>query len=299
LPIFISYSHQDSEFVDRLALQLVKARALVWLDRWELNVGDSLVRRVEEAVAGASALIVVLSNASVASEWCRKELSAGLVRELEEKRVVVMPVRLDDCTFPLFLREKKFADFRTDFDTGLADLLKAVARVTTDTRSRVEEPEWHIDWSVDWGMENGTAAYVLSFVEQAVDKPYTSLIVARIRGNAQATARYKLYEREGLSWLHRHILMESLADASSKLDLRLVLQDPQPRQLEFAIRDDKHGIEWTASVECRLLGEDSGSDVLVDVAGLFARSAEHSRSSSRQPTQEEQARIARVIATLE
>jgi hypothetical protein len=43
MPIFISYNHQDSAFVDRLARNLVLRRHNVWMDRWEMNVGDSLI----------------------------------------------------------------------------------------------------------------------------------------------------------------------------------------------------------------------------------------------------------------
>src|SRR4051812_23154787 len=108
MPIFISYSHADSEFVDRLATQLVQQAVNVWVDRWEINVGDSLIDKVEEAIAGASALLVVLSRASVESNWVKKEVNAGLVRELEEKQVVVLPVLVEDCKIPVFLREKFF-----------------------------------------------------------------------------------------------------------------------------------------------------------------------------------------------
>jgi hypothetical protein len=105
MAIFISYSHKDKAFVDRLAFQLVKARAPIWLDRWELNVGDSLLQRVQTALQDASALAVVLSRSSVESEWCKKELTSGLVRELEEKQVLVLPILLEDCVVPLFLRD--------------------------------------------------------------------------------------------------------------------------------------------------------------------------------------------------
>ena len=66
---------------------------------------------MQQAIQDSSALLVVLSKASVASEWCRKELNAGLMRELDEKRVVVLPLLVDDCEIPLFLREKMYADF--------------------------------------------------------------------------------------------------------------------------------------------------------------------------------------------
>src|SRR6266849_3850548 len=85
MPIFISYSHADRVFINKLAAHLVKHNAHVWIDSWELNVGDSLIQRIQQAIQESSALLVVLSKASVKSEWCKKELSAGLVRELEEK----------------------------------------------------------------------------------------------------------------------------------------------------------------------------------------------------------------------
>ena len=116
MPVFISYSHQDKNFVEKFASQLVANKAKVWLDTWELNVGDSLITRVQEAISGASALLVILSKTSVASEWCKKELSSGLIRELEEKRVVVLPVLIEDCEIPMFLRDKLYADFRDNFD---------------------------------------------------------------------------------------------------------------------------------------------------------------------------------------
>jgi hypothetical protein len=85
MPIFISYSRADSDFATKLALQLIKHKATVWIDQWELHVGDSLVQRIQDAIQGTSGLLVILSKASVESEWCRKELSSGLIRELEEK----------------------------------------------------------------------------------------------------------------------------------------------------------------------------------------------------------------------
>ena len=46
MPVFISYSHSDKEFVDKLAAQLIQHNARVWVDRWELNVGDSILNSV-------------------------------------------------------------------------------------------------------------------------------------------------------------------------------------------------------------------------------------------------------------
>ena len=103
MAVFVSYSHEDSAFVDTLVSHLVASKTNVWIDKWEIHVGDSLIRKVEEAIQKSDALVAVLSKASVQSEWCRKELTAGLVRELEERQVLVLPVLVEDCEVPLFV----------------------------------------------------------------------------------------------------------------------------------------------------------------------------------------------------
>jgi hypothetical protein len=243
-------------------------------------------------------LVVVLSKASVASEWCKRELTAGLLRELEEKRVVVLPVLLESCEIPLFLRDKKYADFRSDLDQGLRDVLQAIARITNDTRSRIEEPEGHTDWAMDWGKVDGAAQYRITFVEQSVDKPYTVFTQLVVRGNEEATLRFDLYEHEGLDWIYRNIMMETLSETAHKLDIRLILSDQQPARREFGIRDEKLGITWEAIVESRILGEDEGFDVLLDVAGQLSTAVAQMRAAARKPTDEEVHRIKRVLATL-
>jgi hypothetical protein len=111
MPVFISYNRGDSKFVDHLAKNLVMHRHNIWLDRWEMNIGDSLIDKIQGALTESSAILVILSKRSAASEWCKKELNSGLVRELAEKQVLLLPCVIDDCEIPLFLREKLYADF--------------------------------------------------------------------------------------------------------------------------------------------------------------------------------------------
>jgi hypothetical protein len=70
MAIFISYSRQDVRFVDSLVMNLVAARHHVWMDRWELGIGDSLTQRIQDTLTGSDAILVILSQNSVASE-CR------------------------------------------------------------------------------------------------------------------------------------------------------------------------------------------------------------------------------------
>ncbi len=46
--IFLSYSHKDKVFVDRLATDLEGSGAKIWLDRREIKPGDSIVDLVHD-----------------------------------------------------------------------------------------------------------------------------------------------------------------------------------------------------------------------------------------------------------
>jgi hypothetical protein len=150
MPIFISYSQKDRDFVDSLAGNLVRAKHHIWMDRWELNVGDSLTQKIEESLTDSSAILVVLSKNSIESPWCRRELTAGLVRELEERKTLVLPVIKDDCKIPLFLRDKLYADFRKDPDEAFELIDRSLSKITNPTTSRKESPDFLTDFALDW-----------------------------------------------------------------------------------------------------------------------------------------------------
>lgn len=145
MTVFISYSHSDREFVDRLAVRLRSEKHSIWLDRWELGVGDSLTQKVQGALTSATAILVVLSSESVRSSWCQRELSAGLIRELEEQKTIVLPLVIEDCNIPIFVRDKLYADFRNDPD-GAFDLvnkqLSVLSAAPARSRYRLRVPRW-------------------------------------------------------------------------------------------------------------------------------------------------------------
>jgi TIR domain len=263
MPVFISYSHENRDFVDKLAVHLTLSKVHVWVDRWELHVGDSIIAKIQQVIQEASALIVVLSHASVQSEWCKKELSAGLVRELEEKRVVVLPLLLEDCQIPMFLRDKLYADFRTNYDAGLRQVLEAVAKVTSDTLGRVEEPQWHTDWVLDWGDTDGNVWLRLTFVIQGEARPYSVLAEVHILCNDIATARYKQYADVGLEPFGRLILLESLRSMKEFAECEVVLPDNFPQTRKIVSHDSKTKSQLNVTITCRRLGEDTGRDILL------------------------------------
>lgn len=276
MPIFISYSHNDKVFVDKLANQLVQHNVNVWLDRWELSVGDSIIDCVQNAVEGASALLVVLSNNSVNSEWCKKELSAGLLRELEEKRVVVMPLKLDDCSIPLFARGKMYADFTKNFDEGLKAVLQGIAKITNPSLGRAREEQYDTDWSIDDGTIDGNIALNINFAQLPKRYPYTCLSQIEILANTHASARF--IKEQTLKNNHHaklHIINILNKRLKENGDLKLLLSDEKMVSQRFVLNGSEDDEVYYVTVSSRRMGEDTGFDVLVNVSGVVDDCYQH------------------------
>lgn len=265
MAVFISHSHQDKAFVDRLATQLVLHKAYVWLDRWEIRVGDSLLDKVQEGIKSSGALIIVLSKASVASEWCRKELNAGLMRELAERRVIVLPLLLEDCEIPLFLRDKMYADFRTDFDAGLRKTLEAISAVTSNSQGRIEHPSFFTDFGIAWGESSFSYCLDLRFIDHGKNIPYCVLTEIKITGNDKFTEKFREYDSKGLGTLGRLIIVTALRDYVSKHNPKpFLLEDSLPKHQNLVVDDPKTGIRFHVLIFSIRLGQDTGMDTLID-----------------------------------
>ncbi len=125
--VFLSYSSQDRGFAERLAGDLVAHGLRVWWDRWEMQVGDSLISKIQEGIQTSSWLAILLSPNSIGSNWVKRELASALAEEISSDRVRVLPLLLASCELPPFLRDKLYADFRESYETGLDALLRRLA----------------------------------------------------------------------------------------------------------------------------------------------------------------------------
>lgn len=112
--VFISHCHKDRAFAERLAADLRKHNIDVWFDGWELELGDTLTRRIQSGIQSRQYLAVVLSPDAVESEWVYAEWTAAFVRGIREKRVAVIPLLYRTCKIPLFLDSLVRLDFRED-----------------------------------------------------------------------------------------------------------------------------------------------------------------------------------------
>jgi hypothetical protein len=127
--VFLSHSSKDNAFTRNLADRLSDAGVRVWLDEAEINVGDSLLAKISTAIEGADFIAVVLSHNSIQSSWVQSELKMAMSRELADKKVRVLPIVIEPCELPMFLKDKAYADFGKpdDFEAPFAGLLRALS----------------------------------------------------------------------------------------------------------------------------------------------------------------------------
>lgn len=120
--LFLSHSHKDRQFAQRLAQDLVAKGVKVWFDEAEMKPGDSLISKIGEGIAAVDYLGVILSPASVTSRWVTQELAIALHSEIEEGKPRIVPIYYQKCDLPQFLRHRKYIDF-TDGSRYRAGLL--------------------------------------------------------------------------------------------------------------------------------------------------------------------------------
>jgi hypothetical protein len=123
---FLSHSSKDKPFVRQLATDLTKNNVTVWLDEQMIKVGESIIERVGQGLAESDYFLLALSENSVNSEWVKKELNQALLKEIEDRKVTVLPLLLKECKIPSIIREKKYADFSSNYHAGLTELIAAM-----------------------------------------------------------------------------------------------------------------------------------------------------------------------------
>lgn len=94
-PLFISYSHANSQFVDRLGIKLAQKGIRYWRDMHETKAGR-MERQIDRAIHQNPRVLLILSEHSIKSDWAEHEVNEAKKLEKEIGRAVLCPVALDD-----------------------------------------------------------------------------------------------------------------------------------------------------------------------------------------------------------
>jgi formylglycine-generating enzyme required for sulfatase activity len=124
--IFISHSSRDAADALRLAEDLRRAGLDVWLDAWEIGVGARITQSIQRGLTRADFVALWITKAAIESGWVEREWQSKYSTEIASSSTIILPLLAEDCEVPQLLADKLYADFRKDYYTGLAQLLKVV-----------------------------------------------------------------------------------------------------------------------------------------------------------------------------
>ncbi|MGO4634207.1 TIR domain-containing protein [Streptomyces sp. 2RAF24] len=89
--VFVSYSRRDSAFAERLHQQLSGLLREVWVDWLDIEPSARWRERIDEAIRGSDAVIVLLSRDSLRSKYCWLECERALALRKRVLPVVIDP----------------------------------------------------------------------------------------------------------------------------------------------------------------------------------------------------------------
>lgn len=126
--IFISYSHQDTEYAHALADSLQSMGFEVWIDE-RLDYGSQWPQELQTRLDTCSAFILVMSPRSYASEWVQSELQRA-----RRKLKPIFPLLLEGDEPWLSVESTQYYDVRGEVYPD-AKFYSALKRVITPTSS--------------------------------------------------------------------------------------------------------------------------------------------------------------------
>jgi hypothetical protein len=110
-----------------------------------MKIGAQILDTVDEAIRLRDKVLLVLSEASIASEWVEDRVTKALDEERQRGGVVLFPVRLDDAVLDTkeawtakLRANRHIGDFRAWKDHDAYQ--KALGRVLRDLRVESSEP---------------------------------------------------------------------------------------------------------------------------------------------------------------
>ena len=104
--VFISYSHDDAEWVRRFAEALRQHNVNVWLDEWQINAGEPLREAIEAGLRSSDAIVSVLTGANARRPNVLFEL--GVALGMGKPLIPIIPPELDSSAIPFELRTRRY-----------------------------------------------------------------------------------------------------------------------------------------------------------------------------------------------
>lgn len=141
---FLSHNSKDKLAAEKIGRLLLNNGIDVWFDKWEIYAGESLTTKIEEGIKECSSFVILLSEKSVKAKWVKEELKIAIQRRLSEPDFILIPILLEQCEIPSFLKDYVYINWKTNENNPEESLLRALKRVSDKPELLLEQSQGKI-----------------------------------------------------------------------------------------------------------------------------------------------------------
>ncbi len=207
--LFLSHNHKNKNLVRKLATDINLFGIDVWLDEWEIEIGDSLHESIGRAIEKSRYIGIVVTPEFVKSKWCKDELLQALSREKREDKIILLPLLFEYAQPIPFIDDRLYLDFSTNYLKSLAHLCALIYDsnprmisnfITIDRIMTMRDVEWtlkRLGWDGIRKVDYDEFQLLKKLLKEAMDRNY--LIGNLVVDIQDETLRY--YKELGLELL--------------------------------------------------------------------------------------------------
>jgi len=199
------------------------------------------------------------------------EIRSAIQEESKADKITILPILIDDCQIPASLQDRLYADFRGDFDFGLNQIVKAVARYCNVVNyGRIGPDEsatpYYFDYAFEVKMIDGKYSLQIDIVSFDLEENHSVLSQFFITGTEFGTREHLgVANDESL----RNLIISACNSEFAARPARIKLNAKYPERAHFTIHDAEGEICFNVDSRIRWLGLSSGSTMLFNVGALF------------------------------
>ncbi len=138
MAVFLSYSHEDEDFVRELYTRLKRDGVDCFFDKVSIGWGRNWVVELEKSIDRCSSIVLVLSPAFFKSEWSNLERTGAMADGPNKKEI--LPLMIEPCEdqIPRFLKPIQFLDITTNakFEEKYPTICKKLGGTIKKTRRK-------------------------------------------------------------------------------------------------------------------------------------------------------------------
>ena len=90
--VFISHASEDKPLARYFADTLKESGLEIWFDQYEIRIGDSIRRKIEQGLSQCDYGLVILSQKFLSKEWPQKELDGLVALTIANSGIKILPV---------------------------------------------------------------------------------------------------------------------------------------------------------------------------------------------------------------